>query len=241
MESPAAMATAAAVRMVCKPAIRSMRRRPYEGKATDFGTPKDPLVGNRIGSVNVFGGGLPLYSKGRKIGAIGVSGDSSGTDQVVAWKVRASTPFATVPVFLAFAAESERRNRDQRVRPRTSALPQQPDTRVSRPGDHRQLGRAPECWGDLRPSRPPSFWLVRKGPQPFRAAAPGPPAAMHVYPVQAAGYKTGFVRNPEPQCALTPYDVRFIVTLNMVTHASFTCISLHASYDESLISVQRTR
>ena len=37
------------------------------------------------------------------------------------------------------------------------------------------------------------------------------------------------------------YDARFIVTLNMVTHASLTCISLHASYDESLISVQRTR
>jgi hypothetical protein len=38
-----------------------------------------------------------------------------------------------------------------------------------------------------------------------------------------------------------PYVVRFIVTLNMVTQASFTCISLNASYEVSLISVQRTR
>ena len=76
------------------------------GEAYDegLGTPKDPLVGNRIGGINVFGGGLALYSHGRKIGAIGVSGDTSCTDHVVAWKVRASTPFATVPVFLAFDA-----------------------------------------------------------------------------------------------------------------------------------------
>ena len=76
----------------------------YDGKASDFGTPKDPLVGRRIGGINVFGGGLALYSNGRKIGAIGVSGDTSCTDHVVAWKVRASTPFATVPAFGAFDA-----------------------------------------------------------------------------------------------------------------------------------------
>src|SRR5437762_4682339 len=76
----------------------------YDGKATDFGTPKDPLVGRRIGGINVFGGCLALYRNGTKIGAIGVSGDTSCTDHVVAWKVRASTPFATVPVFGAFDA-----------------------------------------------------------------------------------------------------------------------------------------
>src|SRR5438874_825341 len=76
----------------------------YDGKATDFGTPKDALVGRRIGAINVFGGGLALYRNGTKIGAIGVSGDTSCTDHVVAWKVRASTPFATVPVFGAFDA-----------------------------------------------------------------------------------------------------------------------------------------
>src|SRR5437773_466077 len=34
----------------------------YDGKATNFGTAKDPLVGRRIGGINVFGGGLALYS-----------------------------------------------------------------------------------------------------------------------------------------------------------------------------------
>ena len=76
----------------------------YQGKALDFGTARDPLVGHRIGGVNVFGGGLALYNNGRKIGAIGVSGDTSCTDHVVAWKVRASTPFAAVPAFGAFDA-----------------------------------------------------------------------------------------------------------------------------------------
>jgi uncharacterized protein GlcG (DUF336 family) len=76
----------------------------YDGKAADFGTPKDRLVGHRIGGINVFGGGLALYSEGRKLGAIGVSGDTSCTDHVVAWKVRAATSFAGVPVFGAFDA-----------------------------------------------------------------------------------------------------------------------------------------
>jgi uncharacterized protein GlcG (DUF336 family) len=62
----------------------------YQGSAADFGTPKDPLVGERIGGINVFGGGLTLYGpSGAKIGAIGVSGDTSCTDHVVAYKVRA--------------------------------------------------------------------------------------------------------------------------------------------------------
>src|SRR4051812_43568969 len=38
-----------------------------------------------------------------------------------------------------------------------------------------------------------------------------------------------------------PYDDCFIVILNIVVQPSLTCISLHASYDESLRRVQRTR
>jgi uncharacterized protein GlcG (DUF336 family) len=61
----------------------------YSGLATYFGTPGDPMVGQRIGGINVFGGGLTLYGpNGDKIGAIGVSGDTSCTDHVVAYKVR---------------------------------------------------------------------------------------------------------------------------------------------------------
>src|SRR4029078_7851033 len=33
----------------------------YAGNAKRFGAPKDPMVGKRIGGVNVFGGGLALY------------------------------------------------------------------------------------------------------------------------------------------------------------------------------------
>ena len=47
------------------------------------------MVGFKIGGVNVFGGGLPLYDEqGRILGAIGVSGDSSCADHNIAWKVR---------------------------------------------------------------------------------------------------------------------------------------------------------
>jgi uncharacterized protein GlcG (DUF336 family) len=61
----------------------------YSGTATKFGTNKDPMIGRRIGGINVFGGGLALYNSGKKkVGAIGVSGDTSCTDHVVAWKVR---------------------------------------------------------------------------------------------------------------------------------------------------------
>src|SRR5579864_4202690 len=61
----------------------------YRGPASDFGTGSDPMTGHRIGGVNVFGGGLALYTKeGTLVGAIGVSGDTSCTDHIIAWKVR---------------------------------------------------------------------------------------------------------------------------------------------------------
>jgi hypothetical protein len=47
------------------------------------------MVGYRIGGVNVFGGGLALYSQGGvRIGGLGVSGDTSCTDHFVAWRAR---------------------------------------------------------------------------------------------------------------------------------------------------------
>ena len=56
---------------------------------TTFGTASDPMVGRRIGGVNVFGGGLALYSTGGvRVGAIGVSGDTSCTDHFVSWRTR---------------------------------------------------------------------------------------------------------------------------------------------------------
>lgn len=70
----------------------------YKGPAKNFGQPNDPMVGERIGGVNVFGGGLPLYnSDGELVGAIGVSGDTSCTDHIIAWKVRDMLDLDYVP------------------------------------------------------------------------------------------------------------------------------------------------
>jgi uncharacterized protein GlcG (DUF336 family) len=61
----------------------------YTGPSTDYGTASDPLVGNKIGGVNVFGGGLALYNSSHElVGAIGVSGDSSCADHNIAWRTR---------------------------------------------------------------------------------------------------------------------------------------------------------
>lgn len=61
----------------------------YKGSPSNYGKNNDPLKGKRIGGVNVFGGGIALYnSGGTKVGAIGVSGDTSCTDHAFAWKVR---------------------------------------------------------------------------------------------------------------------------------------------------------
>ena len=71
----------------------------YRGKASKYGQPKDPMVGGKIGGVNVFGGGLALYnSDGELVGAIGVSGDSSCADHNIAWKTRHGLNFDNVPL-----------------------------------------------------------------------------------------------------------------------------------------------
>ena len=70
----------------------------YQGPAADFGEPNDPMVGHRIGGVNVFGGGLALYSAAHVlIGAIGVSGDTSCADHNIAWRTRNSLSLDHVP------------------------------------------------------------------------------------------------------------------------------------------------
>jgi len=61
----------------------------YQGDSSLFGSANDPMVGSRIGGVNVFGGGLGLYQTGgAKVGGVGVSGDTSCTDHMIAWRVR---------------------------------------------------------------------------------------------------------------------------------------------------------
>jgi uncharacterized protein GlcG (DUF336 family) len=61
----------------------------YKGPSFQYGTRNDPMVGEKIGGVNVFGGGLALYNaNGRVIGAVGVSGDTSCADHRIGWRVR---------------------------------------------------------------------------------------------------------------------------------------------------------
>ena len=70
----------------------------YKGPSQRYGQKNDPMVGRKIGGVNVFGGGLALYSPdGKLLGAIGVSGDSSCADHNIAWKVRHTLNLDNVP------------------------------------------------------------------------------------------------------------------------------------------------
>ncbi len=70
----------------------------YGGSSENIGTEADPMIGKKIGGVNVFGGGLALYNQaGELIGAVGVSGDSSCADHNIAWKVRHALQLDYVP------------------------------------------------------------------------------------------------------------------------------------------------
>jgi uncharacterized protein GlcG (DUF336 family) len=70
----------------------------YKGPSKNYGQANDPMVGQKIGGVNVFGGGLALYTKeGKLVGALGVSGDTSCTDHIIAWKIRHKLNLDNVP------------------------------------------------------------------------------------------------------------------------------------------------
>lgn len=74
----------------------------YESPSSDFGTADDPMAGQKIGGINVFGGGLALYNQaGTLLGAIGVSGDSSCADHNIAWRVRHLVGLDYVPAGVA--------------------------------------------------------------------------------------------------------------------------------------------
>jgi len=70
----------------------------YGGQSKNNGQPNDPMVGGKIGGVNVFGGGLALYdANGKLLGAVGVSGDSSCADHNIAWRTRNNLGLDHVP------------------------------------------------------------------------------------------------------------------------------------------------
>lgn len=70
----------------------------YGGDPSNYGQANDPMIGGRIGGVNVFGGGLALYNaQGQLIGGIGVSGDSSCADHNISWRTRHTLNLDFVP------------------------------------------------------------------------------------------------------------------------------------------------
>jgi uncharacterized protein GlcG (DUF336 family) len=74
----------------------------YRGNPRDYGQQNDPMVGGRIGGVNVFGGGLGLYNeRGALVGGIGVSGDTSCADHNIAYRTRSTLELDHVPAGVA--------------------------------------------------------------------------------------------------------------------------------------------
>ena len=73
----------------------------YKGPSSNFGQFNDPMVGKKIGGVNVFGGGLALYKLQNNVktlvGAVGVSGDTSCADHNIAWRTRKGLNLDFVP------------------------------------------------------------------------------------------------------------------------------------------------
>lgn len=68
------------------------------GGCERYGQPDDPMISNIPGGINVFGGGLALYNAdGELLGAIGVSGDTSLADHVIAWRTRKTLGLDFVP------------------------------------------------------------------------------------------------------------------------------------------------
>ncbi len=60
----------------------------YAGDAAKYGSESDPLIGQHVGGVVTFGGGLALYDGSGLVGGLGVSGDTSCADHNVAWRIR---------------------------------------------------------------------------------------------------------------------------------------------------------
>jgi uncharacterized protein GlcG (DUF336 family) len=70
----------------------------YGGNPANNGRANDPMIGGRIGGINVFGGGLALYNAdGTIVGGLGVSGDSSCADHNIAWRTRHTLNLDFVP------------------------------------------------------------------------------------------------------------------------------------------------
>lgn len=73
----------------------------YDWDNEQIGTENDPMIGWKIGWVNVFWGGLALYNKEWVlIWALWVSWDSSTADHNIAWKLRNKLALDFVPAWV---------------------------------------------------------------------------------------------------------------------------------------------
>jgi uncharacterized protein GlcG (DUF336 family) len=80
----------------------------YSGNPDQYGQPNDPMVGGRVGGINVFGGGLGLYApNGRLLGGLGVSGDTSCADHNIAYRTRNALNLDFVPAGVGDAAHKD--------------------------------------------------------------------------------------------------------------------------------------
>jgi hypothetical protein len=81
------------------------RAHPQGASSANYGTDSDPMDGQVIGGINVFGGGLGLYDTSHKrVGGVGVSGDTSCMDHLVAWYLRKELALDNLGGILGFAA-----------------------------------------------------------------------------------------------------------------------------------------
>jgi uncharacterized protein GlcG (DUF336 family) len=54
-------------------------------------------IGKVAGGIIMFGGGVPLYSAGKVIGGLGLSGDSARADHAIAYRMRALAGLDGIP------------------------------------------------------------------------------------------------------------------------------------------------
>jgi uncharacterized protein GlcG (DUF336 family) len=59
--------------------------------------PQNTGIGNVVGGIITFGGGVALYQGGQVIGGLGVSGDSSCADHAIAYRMRAAVNLNGTP------------------------------------------------------------------------------------------------------------------------------------------------
>jgi len=111
----------------------------YSGNPRRYGQHNDPMVGERIGGVNVSGGGLALYdADGNLVGGLGVSGDTSCADHNIAYRTRNTLNLDYVPGGVAAATDpTHRDNIIFDIVPQSNGIPN--------PGQ--MSGISPSGWG----------------------------------------------------------------------------------------------